>query len=221
MAAGQDKELRMTNDRSTMPPLWAESLLRMMLKPGDRESISGDLLEEYRQAIVPALGSRANRWYVRQVGWYVLRATWPWAALAGGILITRYLFDTLAPVQYTRGVPHPRSTIMSWALIATFAVSGCWHAWRTRRLGGGVIAAFCATAMGGALSIVGTILCLAIWHDPQTWRAIQGSGGIEEALYGVPLMLVPIGTMVGTVGATVGRTAAAVYGASRPNTTSP
>jgi hypothetical protein len=57
----------------------------------------------------------------------------------------RYLLDTLAPVQYTPRRPHPRSTIMSWALIATFAVSGCWQAWRTARLGGGVIAAFCAT----------------------------------------------------------------------------
>jgi hypothetical protein len=52
------------------------------------------------------------------------------------------------------------------------------------------------------------------------WRAIQGSGGIEEALYGVPLMLVPVGVLVGTVGATFGRTAAAIYDVSKPNTKS-
>ena len=36
----------MTSDRPTpRPPEWAESLLRIMLKPGDRESVSGDLLQ--------------------------------------------------------------------------------------------------------------------------------------------------------------------------------
>ena len=211
----------MTIDRrTTLPPRWAESLLRLLLSPKDSESVSGDLLEEYRESIVPALGASANRWYARQVGWYVLHATWPWAALVGGILVGRYLLDTLAPTHYSPGVRHPRSTIMSWALIATYAAGGCWHAWRTGQLRAGVIAAFVTAALGGALSSLGTVLCLAVWHDPETWRAIQGSGGIDEALWGVPLMLVPVGSIVGTVGATVGRTAAAIYGASRPKTKS-
>lgn len=196
----------MTTDRpTTLPPRWAESLLRTFLAAGDRESISGDLLEEYRESIVPERGAGANRWYVRQVGWYVLRATGPWAALVGGILVGRYLLDTLVPTQYTRGVAHPRATIMSWALIATYALSGCWHAWRTDRLRTGVAAAFVTALLGGALSVVGTLVCLAIWHDPATWRAIDGSGGIDEALYGVPLMLTVVGTIVGTVGALAGR----------------
>jgi hypothetical protein len=210
----------MTGDPSTLPPRWAESLLRTMLRPQDRESISGDLLEEYRQSIVPALGARANRWYVRQVCWYVLRTTLPWAALVGAILVGRYLLDTLVPTHYSPGVIHPRSTIMSWALIAIYALGGCWQAWRTARLSGGIVGAFVTTALGGALSSLGTVLCLAIWHDPETWRAIQGSGGIEEALYGVPLMLTVVGSIVGTVGAAVGLAAAAMYGAARPNTKS-
>lgn len=195
------------------PPRWAESLLRMFLAPADRDSVSGDLLEEYRESIVPERGAGANRWYVRQVSGYVLRATGPSAALVGGILVGRYLLDTLAPVQHTRGVAHPRSTLMSGALIAVYAASGCWHAWRTERLRTGVVAAFVTAALGGALSSLGTILCLALWHDPRTWRAIDGSGGIDEALYGVPLMLVVVGSIVGTVGATAGRTTAAIYGA--------
>lgn len=196
----------MTIDPATaLPPRWAESLLRMMLKPGDRDSISGDLLEEYRESIVPTLGAAANRWYGRQVAWYVLRPIVPWAVLVGGILVGRYLLDTLAPVQYTRGVAHPRSTIMSWALIVTYALSGCWHTWRAGKLRSGMLAALLTAVLGGALSSVGTVLCLAVWHDPATWRAIQGSGGIDEALWGVPLMLTPVGTMVGTVGALAGK----------------
>lgn len=46
------------------PPGWAEAVLRLLLTPTDRESISGDLLEEYRVAKHPALGTlRANAWY--------------------------------------------------------------------------------------------------------------------------------------------------------------
>jgi hypothetical protein len=209
----------MTPDSSTTrPPQWAESLLRLFLTPGDRDSVSGDLLEEYRESIVPALGAGANRWYVRQVAWYVLRATGPAAAIAASILVGRYLLDTLAPAQYTPDVFHPRSIIMTWALIATYAVAGCWHAWRTGRLRAGVVAAFLTTALGGALSSVGTLLSLSVWHDPATWRAINGSGGIDEALWGVPLILVPVGTIVGALGAVVGRTAPAVHGSSSQNT---
>jgi hypothetical protein len=44
----------MTIDRpTTLPPAWAESLLRMVLNAHARDTVSGDLLEEYRQSIVP------------------------------------------------------------------------------------------------------------------------------------------------------------------------
>ena len=53
---------------SEFPPKWAESLLIHLLKPRDRESIPGDLLEEYREERLPALGrARANLWYIRQM----------------------------------------------------------------------------------------------------------------------------------------------------------
>jgi hypothetical protein len=49
------------------PPRWAEWLLRAILEPRDRDTIPGDLLEEYREVIVPTRGRfRANLWYLRQ-----------------------------------------------------------------------------------------------------------------------------------------------------------
>jgi hypothetical protein len=115
----------MLTDRPTvMPPAWAESLLRLMLSAEDRDSVSGDLLEEYRQAIVPALGAKANRWYIRQVAWYVVRATWAWGVLVSVICVWRYLLDTLAPIHYVPGVIALRSAVMSWALIATPGTRG-------------------------------------------------------------------------------------------------
>ena len=211
----------MTRDRSTsLPPRWAESLLRMILWPKDRDSISGDVLEEYRESIVPALGEKADRWYVHQVARYVLLKTWIWGALVGGILVTRHLFDSLAPVRYTPGIIHPRSTIMSYALMATFAVASGWQAWRSGQLRSGLLVALATAALGGALSAAGTVACLAVWHDPETMRAVQGSGGLSEALWGVPLLLVPIGLIAGAMGAIAGRLAYAIVdSASRPNTT--
>jgi hypothetical protein len=209
----------MTSDSSTtLPPRWAESLLRMLLPPEDRDSVSGDLLEEYRESIVPALGGGADGWYVRQVASYVLRKAWMWGALVGAILITRYLLDTLAPVRYTAGVVHPRSAIMSYSLMATFALCAGWQAWRSGHLRSGVLVALATAVFGGALSAAGTVACLAIWHDPETLQAVQGSGGLAEALWGVPLLLVPIGIITGATGALAGRLANAIaYRASRRN----
>ncbi len=58
------------------PPRWAERLLCAFLGERDGESISGDLLEEYREAVRPARGwMRADLWYVRQatgIFWHLL-----------------------------------------------------------------------------------------------------------------------------------------------------
>ena len=49
------------------PPRWLEILLLWCLPARDREAISGDLLEEYREVKLPRLGpARANLWYLRQ-----------------------------------------------------------------------------------------------------------------------------------------------------------
>jgi len=86
-----------TPHSNARPPRWAEAILRVLLKPRQRESVSGDLLEEYRDTIVPARGHAADWWYVRQVMSYLLRASWAWGLLMGAALVFRYLLDTLAP----------------------------------------------------------------------------------------------------------------------------
>ena len=195
----------------TLPPDWAETLLEASLSADDRESVTGDLLEEYRQSVVPTVGARAGRWYIRQVSWYVLRAVMPWALLIAGICLVRLVFDALVPVAYTRGVVHPRSAIMSRSLLATFAFGGGWHAWRSRRFGSGVLITFATAVIGGIASLGGTLVFLGIWHDPDTLRAIDGSGGLGEALWGMPILLTLIGTAAGTAGALVGRACVEVY----------
>jgi hypothetical protein len=52
-------------------------MLRSLFRPSDRESISGDLLEEYRAARRPAPGAlRANVWCIKHafsVLWHLIR----------------------------------------------------------------------------------------------------------------------------------------------------
>jgi hypothetical protein len=54
--------------RTNDPPRWAEVLLVRVLQAKDRETITGDLLEEYRDSILAGTGRfRADRRYIRQV----------------------------------------------------------------------------------------------------------------------------------------------------------
>jgi hypothetical protein len=58
------------------PPRWAERLLRLVLSPRDRETVTGDLLEEYREVAVPTLGPfRARMWYLREMVGFMKNAT--------------------------------------------------------------------------------------------------------------------------------------------------
>src|SRR4051812_17054740 len=62
------------------PPLLAQALLHVVVRPRDADSIAGDLLEEYRVARRPALGALlANGWYIGQVLSVVGRLVWPFA----------------------------------------------------------------------------------------------------------------------------------------------
>ena len=50
------------------PPRWADALLRLCLRPRDRDTVTGDLLEEYREVVLPTRGRlRAVLWYLRHL----------------------------------------------------------------------------------------------------------------------------------------------------------
>jgi len=62
------------------PWRWAEALLERLLHEGTRETIVGDLREEFVEGIEPRRGRlRAQWWYVRQVAGFI-----PWFAREGG-----------------------------------------------------------------------------------------------------------------------------------------
>ena len=51
-----------------MPPRWAEFALRLHLAPRYRQTVSGDLLEEYRERIHPERGQRRAEYLVHRSG---------------------------------------------------------------------------------------------------------------------------------------------------------
>lgn len=54
--------------REAKAPRWAEAVLQIVLPACDRESVLGDLLEEYREEVLATRGQvRAQLWYLRQV----------------------------------------------------------------------------------------------------------------------------------------------------------
>ena len=186
-----------TNDR---PPIWAETLLRVVLRPGDFDSVSGDLLEEYRLSIRPARGQRrADLWYVTQVLGFVSPGARAGGTLFGAAFVARDALDWFAPPSDF----HARANLSTELGVGILLATGFWAAWRSRSFVGGTIAGVAAAVIGAGVSLVGDAALLAIWHDPQTMAAIRGSGGLGE-VFTLPLMMVLPGLLLGTVGGLAG-----------------
>ena len=83
---------------SATPPRWAEGLLRVFLKPGDSDSVSGDLLEQVPTAFSRSWGGGgADWWYMTQVFGFVWRDAHLWAVLFGAAVVARTAMDWVAP----------------------------------------------------------------------------------------------------------------------------
>jgi hypothetical protein len=205
----------MTTADSVMPPRWAESLLRLMLAPEDRDSVSGDLLEEYRECVRPERGRwRADTWYLAQVGSSLLRPMWPWGLLLATSIVGRDVLDWwLSPTQDF----YARSLVSSATAIAIFTGSGAWTGWRSRSLRAGALAGILSGAISAVVINAVSLAALAVQHDAHTMTMIAASGGLAE-VFALPFVVIVPGAVCATVGAAMGKTLAVLY--SSPNTKS-
>lgn len=175
------------------PPRWAERLLLLLLEPKDRESVSGDLLEEYREVIQPARGSRAaDLWYARQVGGFLWRRTGVWSVLFSGAFITRTAYDWLDPVDNF----HARATLSTAIGASVLFAAAFVAAWRARSIFAGPLATIVTSQIAAILSVMGVASLLVVRHDSQIWSAIARSGGLAEA-FTQPFMLILPATVIG------------------------
>jgi hypothetical protein len=182
------------------PPQWAEGLLNLLV-PHDFESVAGDLLEDYRERIVPQLGQRAaNRWYVRQVMGFVLRGTWVWGVLFGAANLTRTAWDWFVPTTDFSA----RSAYSTYFAIGLLLLAGFTAARRSRSWVAGPIAGVTTAAIAAAVTYIGALVLLALRHDAATFAAIEGSGGLAEAIT-MPLFIAMPGMVLAAIGGTLGR----------------
>jgi len=187
---------------SVTPPRWAEELLRLSVKRADFETAAGDLLEHYRDSVLPVRGrSGADRWYVRQVFGFVWRAAWIWGVVFGGAVVARSALDWFAPPQDF----YVRSTASTAFAVLTLIAAGAWTSWRSASVTAGAIAGAATTTIGAMVSILGSLLLLAFWHDAGTVAAVGASGGLGET-FELPLLVIAPGVLLGTVGGVVGWT---------------
>jgi hypothetical protein len=191
----------MTIDRSsTRPPGWAEALLRLLLKPEDCETVSGDLLEEYRGSIVPSRGkSAADAWYVRQVAGFLWRATAAWALVFSGAFLARTAYDWLVPTTDF----HVRAAVSTYIGIATLLSIGLWAGWRSRSLAAGVFTTMVASQIAAVISAAGGGLLFVLLDTPDLRREIAGSGGLAE-VFVLPFVMILPAVILGTLGGAVG-----------------
>jgi hypothetical protein len=206
-------------DRNANPPRWAECLLRALLPRRDRETVSGDLLEEYREAVRPARGRLgADLWYLRQLPGLVGGVAMGVAIglAAGGLIIVSTIFDPLAD-DTAFGV------LGAVAAIAfLFAVAG----FSSRRRGGTLLDALKAGAAAGAIAFtlihlaaivrvnlfLDTIRHRADWQNLVAEFERSGSRNLRafaNDVYLRQILLIPaIGTALGMIGGVLGGLAA-------------
>ena len=188
------------------PPFWADAMLRMVLPPRHRESVSGDLLEEYRESVLPARGTRrADSWYVRQAAGFVLRATWWWGVLSAAAVITRTAFDWFVPPETF----HARAVATTYTAVAVFLAAGFFTAWRSRSLGAGALAGIATGLISAILVVAGSLITLGLWHDERTLWAIERSGGLTE-VFALPILILVPGTIVAALGGALARVAVSI-----------
>ena len=182
------------------PPAWAEALLRLFVTPSSYDNVTGDLLEEYRESVLPTRGQRrADLWYVMQVLGFMSRGAGLWVALFGTAFIARTAMDWLVPtVDF-----HARSRVSTWLGIGILLVAGFAAGRRSRSIVAGTVLGLATTAVAAAISIIGAVALLATWHDPGTMAAIRGSGGLTE-VFTLPITMVVPGAAFGTVGGAAG-----------------
>lgn len=185
------------------PPRWADILLRTILKAADVDSVSGDLLEDYRDAVYPSRGpAAADAWYVIQVLGFVLRSARVWGLLLAVAYLARQALDWLAPAANLQTLM-ARSVVSTWLGIGLLLALGLWASMRSESLFAGTLVGIAGTAIAAVVSVVGAGILLAIWHDPATMAAIRSTGGISE-VFELPILMILPGAVLGTVGGALG-----------------
>lgn len=198
------------------PPHWAESWLRLLLPARDREAVSGDLLEEYRDTVRPARGGlRADAWYIAQVCGFAWRSSRGVAALLLLLFFSGPLvFNLIAPAVFRPGANWDGMVwLVPLAVLVPPSVgllgAGAWASWRASSFWAGAAVGFFASLVVTKVLLGGFLVGLLLWQ-PQLLKI----GMSWESLRDLTLILVSTtsaGTAIATLGGLAGTLARRSY----------
>ncbi len=169
------------------PPTWVQALLETILPPRDLLTVSGDLIEEYREVIAPERGIwRANVWYLRQIlslltadGLFRLMRSRPAQKCVALLWMAAAVaqFSVIVVLLVRSGLEPPRvsfATVMlvfaatALCLASSLRAAADAVVWRFSFFWGGLFAAVLIARM--AFDIV-------LPFDPAAWLQAQARGG--------------------------------------------
>jgi hypothetical protein len=178
------------------PPAWADAWLQLLLPARDRETVSGDLMEEYRDNVRPKSSKlAADAWYLGQVSRFAWRQAL-WALVLATVFEARTAYDWFVPTTNFR----PRSELTTYMMVSVLLVIGASSTMRTRSFRAGVVSTLSALIGSAVICSAVTSFMYFNWRSPELVAAIQRSGGLAE-VFTLPVMLIIPGTIVGAIGA--------------------
>jgi hypothetical protein len=186
---------------SPQPPSWAQSCIAMLVPAGRRDSIVGDLLEEYLDARLPQFGRvAADRWFVRQSLGFVWAASILPGVLVGAILTGRMLLDVAMPVPDTS----ERAWVSTLVTMLLFTLTGFRVGLSTRRVPGAIVTALAATCIGIVLSYAGVLVSMGIAQafvhpGAEAWASLREGLDVPAPVIAV------VGAILACAGAAIGR----------------
>jgi hypothetical protein len=167
--------------RTNEPPRWAEAILVRFLQTKDRETITGDLLEEYRDAILVGTGCfSADCRYILQV-FSVLQNEVRKRTAARDVLCMTCALSIIAMARFGFVSPAPAAIPVAAVFVVqslvTIAIVAKWRRFPQVILGFGAI----AIVLGGGLAL----------HETLVWTVFE----ICVALTGLALIFQGILTL--------------------------
>ena len=210
------------------PPRWAEIALRVLLRRRDRETVSGDLLEEYREVIVPTRrAARARLWYLGEIVSLIDGAR---LGVALGLAVGLWILIDTAVQPLAEDAPALVGAMFGGMLLF-LAIPG----FAVRRRGGslldtaqaGAVAGAIALALFHAFGVVRVNVFLDSIRHRSDWEGLvadfQRSGfhslrSYANYVYGRAVVLLPLlGAVAGAASSTIGGLlAGAAWGQGSP-----
>jgi hypothetical protein len=184
------------------PPRYAQALIDALVPQARRDSILGDLLEEYRETQAAEHGERAaDRWFVRQALGFLWSASAPTGAGIAAILTIRMLIDVGAPSTDLA----QRAWVTTYVTMGLFVMSGFRLGRSTGRASGAAAMAIAATVIGTVYGYAMVFVCMGaaagfVHPSDAAWA------GLREGLDIPAHVIAFIGVILASLGAIAGRT---------------